>query len=110
MCRASVTWYACGCEDKVVKLETCDYRAALNALIEQGAQFEDSRVVENREHCFEVMDQGRKVVMEKRKCDNCQHIYTEETYGTERQRASLERDVVVENSTSMTIGKSHNQP
>jgi len=109
MCRPGVTWYACGCEDTTVKLETCDYHKALKTLIEDGAQHGDDRVVENRENCFKVMDQGRNVVFKKRHCDKCQHIYTEETYGTECQESSMKGKEVIRDSASVSVGKSNEQ-
>jgi hypothetical protein len=105
MCWPNVIWYACGCEGKTVKLETCNHHTALKALIEQDAQSGDSGVVENSENCFRVMDQGRTVVMKNYKCDRCQHIYTEETYGTEGH-AQPEQEEAVANSENATIGES----
>jgi hypothetical protein len=91
-----------------VKLETWNYHTALKALIEQGAQSEDSRVVKNRENCFKVMGRGRTVMVKNYKCDRCQHIYTEETYGTEGH-VSPEQEGVVMDSENVTVGEPRSQ-
>lgn len=44
-------------------------------------------MVEKKEKCFDVIDQGLHVEFKKYNCDKCQHIYTEESYGTERHES-----------------------
>jgi hypothetical protein len=54
------------------------------------------------------MDQGRAVVMKNYKCDGCQHISTEETYGTEGHAPPEQEEAVVD-SENATVGESRSQ-
>lgn len=89
MCKLWVVWYSCGCEGKTLKIETCKFFKANKVLLQQGSAPRDSKVVGNRIKCGELIDEGRCVEVKKYRCDKCQHIYTEETYGTERQESSM---------------------
>lgn len=89
MCKPWVVWYSCGCEGKTLKIKTCEFFRAIKAILEEGGKLTDFNVVENRIKCGELIEEGRYVETKKYRCDKCQHIYTEETYGTERQQSSM---------------------